>query len=84
MLLQAGDRKNLTAWSNGDNLVNAVASVHQNTIVVVNSVGQINLEQWIDNPNVTAVSFGSLSVRIGCADEAPLDSVGCLGRFGRV
>ena len=69
--LQTGDRKNLTAWSNGDNLVKAVASVHQNTIVVVNSVGQINLEQWIENPNVTAVSFGCLSVRVGRADEAP-------------
>jgi len=29
------DRKNLTAWVNGDNLVNAVASVHKNVLIVV-------------------------------------------------
>ncbi|KAF9649723.1 beta-glucosidase [Thelephora ganbajun] len=55
-----GDRKNLTAWANGDNLVNAVASVHKNTIIVVNSVGPLNVEPWIDNPNVTAVLWAGL------------------------
>lgn len=55
-----GDRKNLTAWSNGDDLVNAVASVHSNTIVVVNSVGPLILEPWIENPNVTAVIWAGL------------------------
>ena len=56
MQSQIGDRNNLTAWANGDNLVNAVASVHKNTIVVVNSVGSLNVEPWIDHQNVTAVS----------------------------
>jgi len=64
--LQVGDRKNLTAWANGDNLVNAVASVHKNTIVVVNSVGPINVEPWIDNPNVTAVSSRMLLDSFSC------------------
>ena len=59
--LQDGDRNNLTAWANGDNLVNAVASVHKNTIVVVNSVGPLNVELWIDHPNVTAVSSWTLN-----------------------
>ena len=62
LLFQIGDRKNLTAWVNGDNLVNAVASVHPNTIVVVNSVGPLNVEPWIDNPNVTAVSSPTLLI----------------------
>lgn len=51
-----GDRKNLTAWHNGDNLVNAVAAINKNTIVVVHSVGPLIVEPWIDHPNVTAVS----------------------------
>ena len=50
----------MTAWANGDSLVNAVASVHKNTIVVVNSVGPLNVEPWIDHPNVTAVSSWTL------------------------
>lgn len=51
-----GDRKNLTAWHSGDNLVNAVAAINKNTIVVVHSVGPLIVEPWIDHPNVTAVS----------------------------
>ncbi|KAH9988723.1 glycoside hydrolase superfamily [Russula vinacea] len=42
----AGDRKNLTAWLNGDALVQEVASQNNNTIVVVNSVGPLILEPW--------------------------------------
>ena len=34
-----------------DALVEKVASVNKNTIVVVNSVGPILVEQWIDHPN---------------------------------
>lgn len=50
-----GDRNNLTAWHNGDALVQAVAAQNNNTIVVVHSVGPLILEPWIENPNVTAV-----------------------------
>ena len=48
-------RNNLTAWHGGDALVLAVAEQNNNTIVVVNSVGPLILEPWIDHPNVTAV-----------------------------
>jgi predicted alpha/beta hydrolase family esterase len=51
-----GDRNNLTAWNNGDELIKAVAAVNKNTVVVVHSVGPLILEPWIDHPNVTAVS----------------------------
>lgn len=34
-----------------DALVEAVAGVNKNTIVVVNSVGPINMEAWINNVN---------------------------------
>lgn len=50
-----GDRNNLTLWHNGDNVVKAVAEHNPNTIVVVTTVGPVNLEKWINNPNVTAV-----------------------------
>ncbi|KAL0567008.1 hypothetical protein V5O48_014983 [Marasmius crinis-equi] len=42
-----GDRKNLTAWHNGDDLVLAVAAQNNNNIVVVNSVGPLIIEPWI-------------------------------------
>ena len=51
-----GDRNNLTAWHNGDNLVLAVAAQNENTIVVVHSVGPLIVEPWIEHPNITAVS----------------------------
>lgn len=47
----AGDRNDLLAWHGGDALVKAVAGVNPNTVVVVNSVGPIVMEAWIDNPN---------------------------------
>ncbi|KAH9958148.1 glycoside hydrolase family 3 protein [Russula dissimulans] len=56
----AGDRNNLTAWFNGDALVQAVAAQNNNTIVVVHSVGPLILEPWINHPNVTAVVWAGL------------------------
>jgi beta-glucosidase len=53
-------RKNLTAWLNGDALVQAVAAQNNNTVVVVHSVGPLILEPWIDHPNVTAVVWAGL------------------------
>ena len=46
---------NLTAWHGGNALVLAVAAQNNNTIVIVNSVGPLIIESWIDHPNVTAV-----------------------------
>ncbi|TFY82692.1 hypothetical protein EWM64_g1318 [Hericium alpestre] len=51
----AGDRNDLSAWHNGNALVESVASANKNTIVVVNSVGPIIVEDWIDHPNVIAL-----------------------------
>src|SRR6267154_4508900 len=53
-------RNNLTAWLNGDDLVLAVAAQNNNTIVVVNSVGPLILEPWIEHPNVTAVVWAGI------------------------
>ncbi|KAI0348699.1 glycoside hydrolase family 3 protein [Trametopsis cervina] len=55
-----GDRNDLQAWHGGDALVKAVAAVNNNTIVVVNTVGPIILEAWIEHPNVTGLVWSGL------------------------
>ena len=54
------DRQNLSAYHRGDKLVRNVAAYCNSTIVIVNSVSHLNLEAWIDNPNVTAVVWSGL------------------------
>ncbi|KAI8807114.1 glycoside hydrolase superfamily [Cladochytrium replicatum] len=49
-----GDRNNLSLWRNGDELVNAVASVNRNTIVIVHSPGAVDMP-WLNHDNITAV-----------------------------
>ncbi|KAH7101613.1 beta-glucosidase [Auriculariales sp. MPI-PUGE-AT-0066] len=55
-----GDRHNLTAFLGGDVLVQAVASVHSNVIVVVHTVGPIIVEPWVSHANVTALVWAGL------------------------
>ncbi|KAL7413745.1 glycoside hydrolase superfamily [Mrakia frigida] len=55
-----GDRPDLEAWHNGTDLVLAVADSNPNTIVVIHSVGPINMEKWIDHPNVKAVLWAGI------------------------
>jgi beta-glucosidase len=54
------DRQNLSAYHDGDKLVQFVASLCASTVVIVNSVAQLNLEAWIENPNVKAVVWSGL------------------------
>ncbi|KAI0803083.1 cellulose-binding beta-glucosidase [Irpex lacteus] len=56
----AGDRNDLSAWHNGDALVAAVAQSNKNTVVVVNSVGPISTEAWVNHPNVTAIVWSGV------------------------
>ncbi|WFD04695.1 beta-glucosidase [Malassezia vespertilionis] len=55
-----GDRNNITLWNGGEQLIKAVTEVNNNTIVVVHSVGAVLMEDWIENPNVTAVLMAHL------------------------
>jgi beta-glucosidase len=55
-----GDRNNLTLWEQGDNLITTVASNCANTIVIIHSVGQVNMEAWAGNANVTAIVWAGL------------------------
>lgn len=50
-----GDRRNLTLWGSGDELIKNVSSLCNNTIVVIHSVGPTLVTDWYDSPNVTAI-----------------------------
>ena len=49
------DRQNLTVWGNGEELIKAVASQNNNTIVVIHAPGPVLVEEFADHPNVTAI-----------------------------
>ncbi|KAL2119336.1 hypothetical protein VTJ04DRAFT_6296 [Mycothermus thermophilus] len=57
-----GDRDSakLRAWHDGDKLVQKVAEKFKNVIVVVHTVGPLDLEPWIELPSVKAVLFAHL------------------------
>lgn len=55
-----GDRKNLTAWRDGDRLIHNVTSVCNNTVVVIHSVGAVDISAWYQNENVTAILWAGL------------------------
>lgn len=49
-----GDRNNVSLWHNGDALINSVAS-NGKTVVIVTTVGPVDMEPWINHPNISAV-----------------------------
>ncbi|EJD48586.1 hypothetical protein AURDEDRAFT_112989 [Auricularia subglabra TFB-10046 SS5] len=55
-----GDRENLDLWRRCGSLVEAVAKVNNNTILVIHTVGPINVGPWLTSPNVTAVLLAGL------------------------
>ncbi|KAI3339304.1 glycosyl hydrolase family 3 N terminal domain-containing protein [Ustulina deusta] len=55
-----GDRKNLTLWNGGDELIAAVASRNPNTIVVIHSVGPVLIDHVKSHPNVSAILWAGL------------------------
>lgn len=50
----------MTLWNNGEGLIKAVADNCADTIVVIHSVGAVDLEKFIDHKNVTAVVWANL------------------------
>lgn len=51
-----GDRNDLDLWYQGNSLVEGVAAVCNNTIVVVHSIGPVGLS-WSDHENITAIVY---------------------------
>ncbi|CAK9437569.1 uncharacterized protein LODBEIA_P19470 [Lodderomyces beijingensis] len=54
-----GDRKNLSLWHNGDELIEQVACKCHKTVVVVTSPGPVNMEKWIEHENVVGVIYAA-------------------------
>lgn len=54
-----GDRRNLSLWHNGDELIQRIAENCRKTVVVVNSVGPVDMNSWIGNENVVAVLYSA-------------------------
>ncbi|KAL7822070.1 glycoside hydrolase family 3 protein [Trichoderma gracile] len=50
-----GDRKNLTLWKNGDDLIKTVAANNAKTIVVIHSTGPVILKDYANHPNISAI-----------------------------
>jgi beta-glucosidase len=57
---EGSDRSDLHAWNQGDKLVQTVAAKCASTVVVVNSVSQLNLEAWVGWDNVSAVVWSGI------------------------
>ncbi|KAG5296912.1 beta-glucosidase [Histoplasma ohiense] len=55
-----GDRKNLTLWKGGDELIQTVASHCNNTVVVIHSTGPVLVGEWNEHPNITAILWAGL------------------------
>ena len=55
-----GDRNDLYAQKDGDNLVSTVAGKCANTIVIIHSVGAVLVEKWVDLENIKALVYAHL------------------------
>ncbi|GAA5953317.1 hypothetical protein JCM8115_000490 [Rhodotorula mucilaginosa] len=55
--MEGYDRPNLELLNNGSNLIQYVADHHNNTIVVLEAPGPVDMAQWNAHPNVTAILF---------------------------
>ncbi|PNY29552.1 Beta-glucosidase [Tolypocladium capitatum] len=54
------DASRLSAWHNGDKLVQDAAKSYSNVVVVAHTVGPLVIEPWIDLPSVKAVLIAHL------------------------
>ncbi|GAP87612.2 putative glycoside hydrolase family 3 protein [Rosellinia necatrix] len=54
------DASGLSAWHNGDQLVQKVAAAYSNVVVVVHTVGPLVMEPWIELASVKAVLVAHL------------------------
>ncbi|KAE8152086.1 glycoside hydrolase family 3 protein [Aspergillus avenaceus] len=55
-----GDRNNLTLWKNGEEVIRQTASVCNNTVVVMHTVGPVLINSWYDHENIKAILWAGL------------------------
>lgn len=58
-----GDRNNLTLWQGADAVIANVSATCNNTVVVIHSVGAVEIDQYKQNPNITAILWAGLPGR---------------------
>jgi beta-glucosidase len=54
-----GDRNNLTLWGGGNELIEKVASICNNPIVIMHTTGPVLTSSFHENPNVTAILWSA-------------------------
>ncbi|CAG8604297.1 11062_t:CDS:2, partial [Scutellospora calospora] len=55
-----GDRKNLTLWQGADAMIANVSANCNNTVLVLHTVGAVEIDQYKDNENITAILWAGL------------------------
>ncbi|KAI4856718.1 glycoside hydrolase family 3 protein [Aureobasidium sp. EXF-8846] len=55
-----GDRNNLTLWQGADAVIANVSATCNNTVLVIHSVGAVEIDQYKQNPNITAILWAGL------------------------
>lgn len=55
-----GDRKNMTLWKNGEEVIKVAAQNCNNTIVVMHTPSSVLVGDWYDNENITAIVWAGL------------------------
>lgn len=58
-----GDRNNLTLWQGADTAIANVSATCNNTVLVIHSVGAVEIGQYKENPNITAILWAGLPGR---------------------
>lgn len=55
-----GDRKNLTLWQGADAMIANVSASCNNTVLILHTVGAVEIDQYKDNDNITAILWAGL------------------------
>ncbi|KAI5270639.1 glycoside hydrolase family 3 protein [Aureobasidium subglaciale] len=55
-----GDRNNLTLWQGADAVIRNVSAVCNNTVLIMHSVGAVEIDEYKDNPNITTILWAGL------------------------
>ncbi|KAI5195565.1 glycoside hydrolase family 3 protein [Aureobasidium subglaciale] len=55
-----GDRNNLTFWQGADAVIRNVSATCNNTVLVIHSVGAVQIDEYKQNPNITAILWAAL------------------------
>ncbi|KAF7719282.1 Beta-glucosidase [Penicillium ucsense] len=55
-----GDRKNMTLWKNGEELIKTASANCNNTIVIMHTPNAVLVDSWYDNENITAILWAGM------------------------